>query len=592
MTLIILFCGFCLTSAIAQEKIPPPVRTEPPTTVEEQLEDLTEANEDAVPDDDSFLQDMMYFLKEPINLNYADEGLLQQLKLLSPIQIANLLLYRKAFGNFLHHYEIQAVPYWDIQTIQKILPYITVSEKADVVKSISSRLKGGDQTLLVRGTQVLEKSKGNLIDSNTAKNFYPGSPQRVLVRYRYKYKNSLQYGVTAEKDAGEQFFRGAQKDGFDFYSAHFFVKDIGMIKSIALGDFSVNLGQGLTSWQSLSFNKGAEILNIKRQSETIRPYNSAGEVEFHRGAAITLGKKNWEATALISYRKLDASFKSDTLEFEEYVSSLQISGLHRTASEVAAKNKQGQFTVGGNIKYNTDRFHIGVNAINYHFELPIKKQDVAYNQFALSGKQLRNYSVDYSYTFKNMHLFGEVAMDNNHYKAIINGLAISASSKVDMSFLHRKISKGYQSLYSSAFTENTRPNNESGFFTGLAITPTDYIKINAYADLFKFPWIKYRTDAPTSGADYMIQLTYKPNRQVEIYSRYRSKNKPVNFNPENAPLNPVVAKARQGFRTQFSYKLNPTFTLRSRVELSWYDKKGKNLRMDFSFIQMSFTSTF
>lgn len=571
---IFIFSGTFISVVVAQEKIPPPVKTEPPITIEEQLENMTETNEDAVTEDDSYLQDLVHFIREPINLNYAKEELLQQLKILSPIQISNLLLYRKAFGNFLHIYEIQAIPGWDVFTIKKILPYITISEKADVVGSVLSRLKGGDHTFLLRASQVLEKSKGYLLDRNTTRNYYPGSPQKILVRYKYKYKNTLQYGITAEKDAGEQFFKGAQSNGFDYYSAHFFVKNIGIIKSIALGDFSLNLGQGLTSWQSLSFNKGAEILNIKRQAETIRPYNSAGEIEFHRGAAITLEKNRWEATAMISYRKLDAGFNVDTINFEDYVSSLQLSGFHRTANEIAGKNVQGQFTVGGNLKYTNERFHFGANAVNYCFEYPIIKQDVEYNKYALSGKKLGNYSVDYSYTFKNMHFFGEAAVDNNNHTAFINGLAISTNSRMDMSFLYRKISRAYQSLYSSAFTENTRPTNESGFYTGVTITPTDHLRINAYADFYNFPWLKYRTDAPSSGADYMIQLNYKPNRQVEIYTRYRTETKPINYNPYSHPLNPVVGKQKQGLRTQFSYKLNPTFTFRSRIELSWFDKKG------------------
>jgi hypothetical protein len=58
----------------------------------------------------------------------------------------------------------------------------------------------------MRGAQVLEKSKGYLLDSSNAKNYYPGSPQKLLVRYKYKFGNLLQYGFTAEKDAGEQFF--------------------------------------------------------------------------------------------------------------------------------------------------------------------------------------------------------------------------------------------------------------------------------------------------------------------------------------------------------------------------------------------------
>src|SRR5690606_22711225 len=100
---------------------------------------------------------------------------------------------------------------------------------------------------------------------------------------------------------------------------------------------------------------------------------------------------------------------------------------------------QKQFTVGGNIKYSNERFHIGANAVHYSFELPIKKQDVPYNTFALSGTELGNYSVDYSFTFKNMHLFGEIATDNNNNTAFISGLALSTNSRVDMSFLYRNI---------------------------------------------------------------------------------------------------------------------------------------------------------
>ena len=203
----------------------------------------------------------------------------------------------------------------------------------------------------------------------------------------------MQYGFTAEKDAGEQFFRGAQKNGFDFYSAHFFVRNLGIIKSLAIGDFSVNLGQGLTQWQSLAFNKGAEIINTKRQSDVLRPYNSAGEIDFNRGVGITLQKKNWETTGFVSYRKLDAGFNVDTLNFDDYVSSLQTSGYHRTANEIGEKEVQGQLSYGGNIALSTEKFHVGTNAVHYNFATStLPKRDYLYNKFGLSGKRAGNYS--------------------------------------------------------------------------------------------------------------------------------------------------------------------------------------------------------
>ena len=576
---------FCLLLCISSEKlsaqVTPPDPTEPPPAVEQQLENLTEASDDAVTEDDSYLQELVQFIKDPVNLNYADEGQLQELKLLSSIQISNLILYRKLLGNFINIYELQAVPDWDIDLIRRIRPYIIVSSKVDIFKSLGSRLKNGRNTLLIRNTQTLEKSEGYIRNSSNATNFYPGSPQHVLVRYKYVFKNLLQYGVTAEKDAGEQFFKGGQKNGFDFYSAHFFVRNLGVIKSLTIGDFTVNLGQGLTQWGGLAFKKGSDVLNIKRQSDVLRPYNSAGEIAFNRGIGITLQKNNWEATGFASYRKLDANFNADTLNFEDFVSSLQTSGYHRTASEVADKGSQRQLTLGGNIAYSGDRLHIGVNGVHYNFEHAITKPVYLYNTYALSGKTAGNYSIDYSYTYKNMHFFGEAATDEDLDKAFVNGLLMSVDSHVDMSFLYRKISRGYQSLYTNAFTESTYPTNESGFYTGISIAPASYLRIDAYADFYHFPWLKYRVDAPSSGNDYLVQLTYTPNKQVEIYTRYRTEKKAINYNPDGVALNPVIAQPKQDLRTQFSYKLNTVFTFRSRVELSWFDKKAADAESGF-----------
>lgn len=547
----------------------------PPTTpviVEQQLENLTENNDDVETEDDAFLQEMQHFIKDPINLNDADESDLKELKIISALQIQNLISYRKLFGKFINIYELQAVPGWNVSMIKRIRPYITVSNKVEIIAKLGERFKNGENSLLIRATQVLERSKGYKLDSTT--NFYPGSPQKLFVRYKYLYKNLLQYGVTGEKDAGEQFFKGKQKAGFDFYSAHFFARNIGKIKAIALGDFTVNLGQGLTQWMGLAFKKSSDVLNIKRQSEILRPYNSSGEIYFHRGAGVTIKKKSIEATGFVSYRKIDANFVADTLNYDDYVSSLQTSGLHRTKSETADKNVQSQFTMGGNISYLKNKFHFGLNGVHYSFKLPIIKAADLYNKYALTGKTWGNYSVDYSYTFRNMHFFGEAATDKNFNKAFINGLLISLDARVDMSLLYRKISKGYQSLYTNAFTESTFPTNENGFYAGISINPTDKFRIDVYADVYSFPWLKYRIDAPSRGDDYLVQVTYKPNKEIEVYTRFKTEKKAINYNPLEFTLNPVLPKPKQTWRTQFSYKLNSSFTLRSRMELLWYDKTG------------------
>src|SRR5258706_14203452 len=143
-----------------------------PLVVEQELENLTENNEDVETEDDGWLQEMQHFMKDPINLNNANEGDLDELKILTPLQIHYLISYRNLLGNFINLYELQAIPGWDVLLIRKIKPYVTVAASVAILNSLKSRFKNGESTLLTRVTQVLEKSKGYKLDSSIANNFY------------------------------------------------------------------------------------------------------------------------------------------------------------------------------------------------------------------------------------------------------------------------------------------------------------------------------------------------------------------------------------------------------------------------------------
>ena len=404
---ILLITRLSLFTALGQES--------PVSTIEQQLENLTDVDQ-AETEDDSYHQQWERFRRNPLNLNTADENDLRELKILSGLQIANLISYRKLVGKFISIYELQAVPSWDTQIIKKLLPFITVAESIDLPEIFKTRFKVGEHTLSFRYSEVLEKSAGFEKTSTGTK--YLGSPPKLFLRYRYQDKNLLQYGIVGDKDAGEQFFKGAQKYGFDFYSFHFFARKIGSVQALALGDFTVNMGQGLIQWQSLAFRKVWIYLN-KKTITVLRPYNSAGEFSFHRGAGITVQKGKFEATGFISYRKLSANFAADTVSNEEYITSFLNSGYHRTESEVAGRHKLGQLALGGNIKYKSSNWQAGFNAIYFDFSSPVVKRQEPYNLYAISGNNWSNYSIDYSYTHRNLHFFGEAAVDKNFSKAFL-----------------------------------------------------------------------------------------------------------------------------------------------------------------------------
>jgi hypothetical protein len=543
----------------------------PPTT-EQQLENLADITEEET-EDDTYLQELVQFRKNPMNLNAADADELKQLRILTGLQISNFIAYRNLFGSLINIYELQAVPSWDLGTIRKLLPYINITDPVSVKEKTRKRFSEGDHSILLRVSQVLEKSRG--FDKSTSSTKYIGSPQRIFFRYRYTYKNLLQFGLVGDKDPGEQFGKGPQKAGFDFYSAHLFARNIGSIKSLAMGDFLVCMGQGLIQWQGLAFKKSVDVIGVKRQSAVLRPYSSAGEFYFHRGAGITLKKGKFETTAFASMRKLSANFVADTVNNEDFISSFLTSGYHRTSSEIADRNNLTQTAFGGNVIYRDSKWHFGVNGIYYNFSLPVQKRDEPYNLYAISGKNWYNFSVDYSYTHKNLHFYGEAAADKNFNKAFVNGLLVSVDPRVDISFVQRTISSGFQSINGNAFTENTFPTNEIGFYTGITIRPAIGWRIDAYGDIYKFPWLKYLVDAPSHGKDFLGQLTYSPNRQVEIYSRFRSETKQSNFSGNTTVTNFLVSIPRRNWRTQMSYKINAAITLRNRVELLWFNDKNE-----------------
>ncbi len=544
-------------------------------TTEQQIENITEVNESET-EDDSYLQSLRQYQRNKLNLNNVTEAELKEFPFFSPLQIASFFNYRKLFGRFIHVYELQAIPTWDYELIQKILPYITVGHAVSLREDIGTRFKDGEHSILSRISYVLEETEGFKRRRDTAAtSYYPGSRERVLLRYKYNYKNLLQYGITAEKDPGEQWFKGAQKNGFDYYSAHLFIRNAGIIKNLALGDFTVNMGQGLIQWQSLAFKKSADVLNTKRQASILRPFNSTNEYFFNRGAGITLEKNHFQLTGFVSFRKVSGNLTVDTVGSEDYFTSLITSGLNRTPNEQADKNAVQMNAYGGNISYNNGAFHIGANAVHFQFNRPFVRDDQPYNNFAFRGKQLTNASIDWSYTWRNIHWFGEAANHNSNNYAMMSGLLVSADQKVDLSFVYRSMQKGYQSIFGNAFTEGTFPTNEKGLFAGASIKPNAKWRLDAYMDFYRFPYLRFRINAPSNGQDYLIQLTHRPNKQIEIYTRYRQESKALNYTDDGELVSALVEPVtRKNWRTQIQYKVSPSVTLRQRLDAMWYDLGG------------------
>ncbi len=536
---------------------------------EQELENLTAVTETENEDDQS-LQELEQLRKNPVNLNEADEQELRKLLFLNELQIVSFIRYRRLTGKLLHLLELQSVPGWDLNLIRQLMPFVRVGAVMPVVAEAGHRFSHGEHQLLFRYGQAL--TRGEAYRKPVEENGYQGSPMQLLFRYTYRYKNNLQYGILGEKDAGESFFRRGQQAGFDFYSFHLFARRMGIIESLAIGDFSVNLGQGLIHWQSLAFKKSTAITAVKRQAAVLRPYHSAGEYNFHRGAGITIRKGRVASTLFFSLRKLSANVQQDTLQGEAYVSSVLSGGYHRNSSELEDRHTLSRFSAGGNLQYRFRQGHIGWNGIYYRYGLPLQKRPEPYNLYVWRGSAWANASIDYSYTWRNLHFFGEAALDPSGHTGLLNGLLLSVDPRVDLSLVQRKLPAAFQPVQGNAFTENTLPSNETGLYTGISIRPRADWKLDAYLDLYRFPWLRYRADAPGGGWEGVLQISYAPARDLLLVSRYRRETKTGNVADDMAAIQPTGPVDRESWRTQLNYTFNPQWVVRSRVELVWYNR--------------------
>lgn len=529
--------------------------------IEQQMEKISEDQEEE--SDNDLMLTIENFQKHPLNINNDEILNLKELPFVDNLKINNLIKYKNLFGNIISIHEIQAIPGWDIEFIRQILPFITIDNN-NIDPSFFKRFNKGNKTLLFRVSRVLERSDGYFKDENSK---YLGSSEKLFLKYRYQFKNLLQYGIVAEKDAGEQFFKGSAKTGFDFYSFHLSAKNIGKINTAVLGDYTASLGQGLIWWQSFSLGKGPEILAIKRQGAIIKPYSSAGEYNFLRGAAITLEQKDLSATFFVSHKKMDGNLKSDSSNL--YISSLQTSGFHRTKSEIEDRKIQRVFTVGGNFNYKIPGFQIGVNMVHEKYKMPVIKSELPYNNFNFSGKNFTAFSSDFSFTKNNFHFFGEVAHSGKG-NALVVGALSSLSSQISLSLLYRVMGKSFSSIKGDAFSESSNPTNEKGFFAGINIKLPNRFTINGYFDVFEFPFLKYRINNSTAGFSAMIQANYKPNKSFEGYAYFKTKQKGINESLDAENIHPVFTQNNKNFRVHFWLKINSSFSISSRGEISFY----------------------
>lgn len=542
--------------------------------VQQIVEDMIESAGETMTDDTDFqeiLDDLEGFRQSPLNLNTATKDELARLHLLSDGQIENLLSYRKQTGTIFSLYELSTVDGFDPDLLEKIQPFVSFD-----VPEQSTRKKRADNSVLLRSTRTFSEAN----DAAQAK--YEGSPERFYVRMKHV-SDKLNYGFVAEKDPGEAFFRKSQTGGFDYNSAFLNVAVGKAGNRLFAGDYHVRFGQGLVISQGFSMGKSAEATQVFRSNEGIRSYASTDENQFFRGLAGIIRKQNFTFYPFVSWHRLDAHL--DTLDGIPVFGAFQTSGYHRTKSELTGKHALTSFDGGAHATYSFKNWSFGATAVYTRFNALLDRADEPYYQFLPKGRDNLVGGFDWKGSVRNIFWFGEAALGRNSGRAVLSGMVLKPAPNAELAVVYRNVNRTYYSFYSNAFAESSRINDEQGIYLGIKIFPAPHLIFWAYADFFRFRWVKYTTAAPSSGTEFFSQVSWNPTGRSSFYVRFFQEDKAQRVS--DAVLKYDERQKTNKIRLNFIRELNDRFSLKTRVETTLFSRdsleRGFLILQDFNY---------
>lgn len=120
---------------------------------------------------------------------------------------------------------------------------------------------------------------------------------------------------------------------------------------------------------------------------------------------------------------------------------------------------------------------------------------------------------------------------------------------------------------------------------GISAKPIRFFQINAYYDMFSFPWLRYQVDAPTKGYEYLAQIDYAPNKIFDAYFRVKQQNKPEDFPGTDVLINGLQDVKQTNYRFNIRYKISKEFTLSNRIEYVTLEKRSIGIQKGYLIYQ-------
>ncbi len=428
-------------------------------------------------------EELMEYAQNPINLNTATRADLDGLHFLSDTQADAILLY-------VYEHPMQSLNELDL--IAELEPYEIRNLKAFVM------VAPAEQSHRLYAREVFHNAKHEIIARADARNIegYTGDPVYAQFKYKFNYRNRVQFGFCLQRGAGAPARDMA-------YGGYLQLNDIApYVKTIVAGNYQAAFGQGLVINTQFQRGKSQYVLTAGNALEGLKKSTQAGISSLHGvGTTLTFGdisKLKTEVSVLYSMNR--------------------------------ANDADWKHTIGANVTFKHKRFKAGVTAVEnlYTDSLRYYYESAAYNQNYFRGDRQAVVGINWRYNHGWFDLFGEVAAAQNQRWGFGTevGCRFLPLSDVGLIVLYRYYSPTFDNTLGYSFSETSRINDENGLYIGTEIKRLKNWRFEVYGDIFRFSGIKYGINySPSWGYDAMGMAEWLPQRAYSMNWKFRAREK-------------------------------------------------------------------
>lgn len=503
-------------------------------------------------------------LAHPIDLNKADESTLLQTGLLQPLEIAGLLAHRQKFGTLIAWYELQAIPGFTPERIKAIAPYCFVTP-GHQQGSLRYSLKSAKHRVLVRSQRILEPQQGyDPARKETGQSHYGGSPQALLFQYRQSgSRHSM--ALTASRDPGEL--------GIDRIGGHFMSKSNGRLERLVLGDYQLQLGQGLVVNTGFTPGRSAGIAGSYQAGSGLQGASGNQPYGIHRGIAARYRlHSNWHILPWLFRMRWSGTVETAFEDGLAGVTSIQISNRFRTPTELARRYNLGVEGGGFQLSYNRSHWSLHWQTQYFQTSLPLLPRAQLYQRFNVMGDRFIHSSLSHRWRKGKWQQFGEVALFQAKTPAMVQHLMLSASSKLHLQWSYRYYPAAYHSLFGNSISAGSNLTNEKGLLWQVSYEHNRKNQFDYYIDHYQHPWLRYRVNAPAQAIDQRLQWSHQPNRNSRLWVRLRHSVRERNLG--EGPFIAPVPYEQWRWSAQWSQQIDEQWQLQLRADRNSFVQNG------------------